>query len=176
MENRVTFEQVRAIVVEQGWFLRTKKCWGKDYVFATKSNRHTKEQKCLGLLENLEGVLAYARALSDPPLPSSPLGGAQVFFTQRSSWRKALLHLYSDGCMRCGWNLAPCDAHHICPKRMGGTYLIENGVLLCPNCHRLADLGLISPEELRRAREAALSKSENQSASTVPYLGSSLYE
>lgn len=89
LEDGVTLEQIRAIAVEQGWSLRVKKCWGKDYVLATKGDQRVKEQKCLGLLENLERVLAYARTLSDPPLASSPLGEPQVFFTQRSSWRKA---------------------------------------------------------------------------------------
>jgi 5-methylcytosine-specific restriction endonuclease McrA len=50
--------------------------------------------------------------------------------------------------MRCGWSEGSCDTHHIIPKSEGGEYSIENGVILCPNCHRLADAGKINKQEL----------------------------
>jgi len=45
-------------------------------------------------------------------------------------------------CSRCGW-VGPCDRAHIIPKKLGGTYASENIRILCPNCHRLLDRGLI---------------------------------
>ena len=161
MVNRSILEQLEAIVIEQGWSLRIKKCWGKEYVFAVKGSRRAKEQEYLGLLENLEGTnaLGRARRLSEPPVVIDyTFYERYIFFrndgsAKPASWRKALIKMFSDACMRCGWNLAPCDAHHILPKSQGGTQTLENGVLLCPNCHRLAHLGQISSEELRHLRD-----------------------
>lgn len=47
------------------------------------------------------------------------------------------------GCSNCGWNLAPCDVHHIVEQRNGGSDEHSNLTLLCPNCHRLAHAGKI---------------------------------
>ena len=41
------------------------------------------------------------------------------------------------------------EIHHIVPVSKGGADSWDNVVLLCPNHHKQADLGLISPEELR---------------------------
>lgn len=43
-------------------------------------------------------------------------------------------------CSACGWDKAYCDRHRI-KKEVG--YMKENVIVLCPNCHRLATLGLI---------------------------------
>ncbi|NCQ35041.1 HNH endonuclease [bacterium] len=40
--------------------------------------------------------------------------------------------------MSCGWDKARCDAHHREPKAKGGKHTIQNGMVLCPNCHRIA--------------------------------------
>ncbi len=156
----IILEHVRAIVVEQGWSLRIKRCWSKKYVFATKGDGFRREQECLGLLDDLEGTNALGRAqrLSEPRTPLYP--ERSLFFkndgsAKPASWRKALVKRFSDACMRCGWKLAPCDAHHILPRSKGGTQTLENGILLCPNCHRLADLGLVSADELGQVRATA---------------------
>lgn len=44
-------------------------------------------------------------------------------------------------CARCGWKEGPCDRHRIVPE-LG--YVPDNCVSLCPNCHRLVTLKLIS--------------------------------
>lgn len=44
---------------------------------------------------------------------------------------------YGDYCHECGWNLGPCEAHHIVPKSKGGKSSINNAIILCPNCHSL---------------------------------------
>ena len=43
-------------------------------------------------------------------------------------------------CEVCGWNKAFCDRHRLNPK-LG--YTQENIKVLCPNCHRLATIGLL---------------------------------
>lgn len=75
-------------------------------------------------------------------------------YANKGSWNKAIRRMYPDRCMRCGWNEAPCDTHHIVARSAGGKYSIENGVILCPNCHRLADLGILSSGDLRGAKAA----------------------
>jgi hypothetical protein len=163
MSDQSIIEQVRTIVVEQGWSLRIKKCWGVEYVFAVKGQRFERKQECLGLLHDLEATRALdrARRLSEPPRFFDDASDRAVCFkndgsARKESWRKALVKMFSDTCMRCGWNLAPCDAHHILPKSKGGTQTVENGILLCPNCHRLADCGLIPAEELASIRNATV--------------------
>ena len=69
-------------------------------------------------------------------------------YANRGAWNKAMRRLYPDACMRCGWNAASCDTHHIVPKADGGEFSLANGIILCPNCHRLADTGLLTAKEL----------------------------
>lgn len=70
--------------------------------------------------------------------------------------------IYGHKCAICGWSASRyshiddieyrsygCHAHHIVPVREGGTDEYENLILLCPNHHKMADMGLISREELR---------------------------
>lgn len=44
-------------------------------------------------------------------------------------------------CVACGWDKAYCDRHRI--NNLLG-YKQENIRILCPNCHRLVTLGLIT--------------------------------
>lgn len=73
-----------------------------------------------------------------------------------------LLAAYEYKCARCGWGIptwAPgyktvqrsggCETHHIKPVVDGGTDEATNLVLLCPNCHKMAHVGLIPDDELR---------------------------
>jgi len=43
-------------------------------------------------------------------------------------------------CSHCGWDKAYCDRHRKIPE-LG--YTTQNVAVLCPNCHRLAELGII---------------------------------
>lgn len=81
-------------------------------------------------------------------------------YANRGSWLQALTRVYGDKCMRCGWGEESCDAHHIRPKSKGGRHEIANGIILCPNCHRLADRGRIPVSELWRIRSAAVPQCE----------------
>ena len=50
----------------------------------------------------------------------------------------------SEACWRCGWNEDATDVHRVKPGADGGTYHVNNGIFLCPNCHRLITRGKIS--------------------------------
>lgn len=76
-------------------------------------------------------------------------------YANKGAWMMALKRLFRDECMRCGWAEAPCDCHHILPKSDGGKNTIENGIILCPNCHRLISINAITTEELLRLRSGA---------------------
>lgn len=80
---------------------------------------------------------------------------SKAVYANKGAWNKAMRRIYPDACMRCGWGEAGCDTHHILPKSDGGEFTIENGIILCPNCHRLANVGLIDVAELRRIKSAA---------------------
>lgn len=70
---------------------------------------------------------------------------------------------YGSKCAICSWTACEGTAtpsgkaqpargneiHHIIPVSKGGTDSWDNVVLLCPNHHKQADLGLITPEELQ---------------------------
>lgn len=74
-----------------------------------------------------------------------------------------LITLYSGSCAICNWRATEevltirgktyysygCEIHHIEPVNSGGAEGIDNLILLCPNHHKQADMGIISKEELR---------------------------
>lgn len=57
-------------------------------------------------------------------------------------------------CEWCGKEVDSPDTHHIKPRKKGGPNEAENLIILCPNCHRKADRGMISRSKLRRAIDA----------------------
>lgn len=70
---------------------------------------------------------------------------------------------YDGKCALCGWQVSPelltvkgkvqfahgNEIHHITPLREGGTDEWDNVIMLCPNHHKAADLGLIDRDTLR---------------------------
>lgn len=62
-------------------------------------------------------------------------GGTRCYKTKHG-WAKAVLRHYGNRCEICGWNKAKCDTHHRVPKAKYGLHTIENGQVICPNCHR----------------------------------------
>ena len=77
-------------------------------------------------------------------------------YASRCSWTKALKLLYGDRCAVCGWAEASCDSHHLVPKANGGANTMENGVVLCPNHHRMAEEGKLSNAQLIEVRDTCL--------------------
>lgn len=73
-----------------------------------------------------------------------------------------VLRNYGRKCAICGW-FADVDetrypsrgneVHHIKPVSKGGENKYTNMILLCPNCHRLAHLGVIKSMTLRHRRQ-----------------------
>ncbi|WP_435193761.1 HNH endonuclease [Natronomonas sp. EA1] len=57
-------------------------------------------------------------------------------------------------CEWCGEEVDSPDTHHITPRGEGGPNEPRNLIVLCPNCHRKADRGMISRSKLRRAIDA----------------------
>lgn len=58
-------------------------------------------------------------------------------FKSKQAWAKAVIREHGAGCEKCGWSEARCDVHHKIPVSVGGKHTIENGIVLCPNCHRV---------------------------------------
>jgi hypothetical protein len=73
-----------------------------------------------------------------------------------STFRKSMRRFFYDRCAICGWDLAPCDVAHIVSRKDGCEDVLENVVMLCPNDHRLFDLGKIPVEQVRQARMTVL--------------------
>lgn len=71
------------------------------------------------------------------------------------------------------------EIHHITPASKGGKEDIENLILLCPNHHKQADLGLIDIEtlkgyvktakELQRRKQEASNRSVDRIASVIAF-------
>ena len=59
-------------------------------------------------------------------------------YANKKAWAEAVLRVKGNKCARCGWAEARCDVHHITPRAEGGKNFVSNGVVLCPNCHRVA--------------------------------------
>ena len=71
---------------------------------------------------------------------------------------------YNFSCAICGWRATDeliiskgkiqyaygNEIHHITPIAEGGRETADNIILLCPNHHKQADLGILSREELRK--------------------------
>lgn len=55
----------------------------------------------------------------------------------RNAWTYICKMYYGETCVLCGWNKGNCDVHHRIPVFKGGKNTINNGIVLCPNCHRL---------------------------------------
>lgn len=52
-------------------------------------------------------------------------------------------------CEWCGKDIDSPDVHHIKPREEGGSNKTSNLIVLCPNCHRKADSGVISRSKLK---------------------------
>jgi predicted restriction endonuclease len=76
------------------------------------------------------------------------------------SVKQEILVAYNSCCAICGWKTEKnfyqnkylhqrgCEIHHINPVCNGGKDVFENCILLCPNHHKEADLGIISKSVL----------------------------
>lgn len=83
-------------------------------------------------------------------------GRIQASFGDRSTFTKSMRRFFYDRCAICGWDQAPCDVCHIEARKDGGEDALDNVVMLCPNHHRLFDLGRIPVDQIREARQTIL--------------------
>ena len=72
--------------------------------------------------------------------------------------------VYQSKCAICGWQISKnlvihkgkalpsygCEIHHIVPVSEGGSGELDNLIMLCPNCHKKADYGVITRDELKK--------------------------
>lgn len=77
-------------------------------------------------------------------------------YAGKESFRIAARQEFFDRCSLCGWAEAPCDVAHIVSRKDGGTDMIGNVTMLCPNHHRMFDCGLIPAEMVLEARASVL--------------------
>lgn len=84
--------------------------------------------------------------------------------------------VFEHKCALCGWKISntllKCnnkyqyaygnEIHHIIPIKDGGTDEFDNLILLCPNHHKLADLGLIQCSELQKYTKSSIDLEEYQ--------------
>lgn len=73
----------------------------------------------------------------------------------RTTARLNAAKYFGNKCMICGWDEI-VDVHHIIPRRHNGSNNLDNLIVLCPNHHRMADLGRIATDELLKITRAAI--------------------
>ena len=80
---------------------------------------------------------------------------------EASHWRTLAKRVYGSRCVVCGFDPI-VEVHHLQPRSQGGSDEIENLVPVCPNHHAMAHLGLLSVEELVKARAMLIPGMEPQ--------------
>lgn len=83
-------------------------------------------------------------------------------YRSSESVKRIVRRTFGDKCMECGWDKAACDGHHIIPSSQGGLNTIENIVILCPNCHRLAHRNILTVERLKEIHPTSVEPKELQ--------------
>jgi len=73
----------------------------------------------------------------------------------KATQARTLRRIHGNDCMRCCWNEAQTDVHHIVPKSVSQNHELTNLIILCPNCHRLADTGALTQDTLKTLRAQA---------------------
>lgn len=74
-----------------------------------------------------------------------------------------LLKAYNCECAICHWSIPEwmpqyshketmhgLNYHHIIPSAEGGSSSLDNVIVLCPNCHKAAHAGILTPEYLKQ--------------------------
>ena len=87
------------------------------------------------------------------------LGNFDFEYKDRTNWSLSVKKIFLDKCMICGWQDAPCDVHHIIPRSKNGKNCIKNAIVLCPNHHKLADIGKIEQNYLQKITNNKLEES-----------------
>jgi len=119
--------------------LKTKNCemCGKpfNYPIWREGEARFCSHKCAGIAFRGKGSKRYKGIYKNPA-------------DLRKALHRSLKWLYGDRCAICGWDKTPNDVCHIVPRSKGGKGSLDNVVFLCPNHHRMLDMGLIQREHL----------------------------
>jgi 5-methylcytosine-specific restriction endonuclease McrA len=127
----------------------SKRMAGKNNPFYGK--KHSKEARLKissGLLESFKYWRKHDPDSIGHPMPkgskSASWSGGYVYGDKKYQSRVAALKFYGHMCMHpnCDFDLV-VHCHHIVPRSIGGSYNLENCIILCPNHHAMADAGLI---------------------------------
>lgn len=100
----------------------------------------------------------------------------QADYNHKGYLSKEIISRYGGKCAICGWRATDKliesrtgiqyafgnEIHHIIAVEQGGKATTDNLLLLCPNHHKQADLGIISIEELQSYLKADLTLQEQQ--------------
>ena len=99
---------------------------------------------------------AAVRTLEQLPMPTLEPEERQqttteiIRYLRNQAFRRGVIQAYQR-CAICGFQYDyVLDAAHIVPVADGGTDTYDNGLGLCPNCHRMFDRGLILVDEDRK--------------------------
>ncbi len=102
-----------------------------------------------------------------------------------AKYNKDLYAAFHYECAVCHWHLPMsmleqnksighgCQMHHIKPVSEGGTNDEKNLILLCPNCHKMAHSGALTPDTLKRltfTKEQAHAEALNVDLKTKAYI------
>lgn len=111
-------------------------CGGSKVVQSNNITRPTGTKSCGCMRSEANAKKRKENGVWNDGMSYSIQSGNRCYRT-RHSWAKAVIRHYGNKCQRCGWDEARCDAHHRDPKASGGLHTIDNGIVLCPNCHRI---------------------------------------
>lgn len=79
------------------------------------------------------------------------------------SARTVAMRCFPAQCIICQWSIS-VDIHHIVPKTQGGDNTPRNLAVLCPNHHRMAEMNLLTSDELQSRVDALLANVTNVSS------------
>ncbi|MFQ5965938.1 MAG: HNH endonuclease [Candidatus Scalinduaceae bacterium] len=72
--------------------------------------------------------------------------------TKRVNYRKLAFDSYDPLCAHCGFGVpSVLEVAHVDSDRNNNE--VDNLIILCPNCHKMHDLDLISTETIKRMRD-----------------------
>lgn len=121
------------------WLCRCD-CGGEKVIQSNNLLRVAGSRSC-GCLARESGALKRAADGAWNEGRSYAINDGERCYKTRHGWAKAVMRALGNSCERCGWDKARCDVHHRIPKAQGGKHTIANGVVLCPNCHRVEHEG-----------------------------------
>ena len=122
--------------------------------YGKKHTQETREKMSKAVVESYDYRREHNPESISHPMPkgdkSARWKGGYVEGGTRHKSRIAALKFYGHACMHPNCNFSfTVHNHHIIPKSIGGSYDLENCIILCPNHHAMADAGLLDQDLLK---------------------------